>query len=69
MGKFDYKFVEVPLDGNLKTGNVETFERCKEIIMKEAAEGWRLVQIISPGSDKKPLCGNCSYEIVLEREN
>ena len=47
MGKFDYKFVEVPCDGNLKNGNTETLERCKEIIMNEAAQGWRLIQIIS----------------------
>ena len=39
MGKFDYKFVEVPCDGNLKNGNTETLERCKEIIMNEAAQG------------------------------
>ena len=68
MGKFDYKFVEVPFDGNLKTGNLETFERCKEIIMNEAADGWRLIQIISPAGEKKSLRGSCSYEIVLEKD-
>ena len=69
MGKFDYKFVDVPFDGNLKTCNLETFERCKEIIMNEAADGWRLIQIISPAGEKKSLSGSCSYEIVLEKEN
>lgn len=69
MGKFDYKFVEVPFDGNLKTGNMETFERCKEIIKSEAALGWRLIQIISPSGERKVLGGNCSYEIILEKEN
>lgn len=68
MGKFDYKFVEVPFDGNLKMGNCETFQRCKEIIMNEAADGWRLIQIISPSGERKLLSGS-SYEIVLEKEN
>ena len=68
MGKFDYKFVEVPLDGNLKNGNMETLERCKEIIMNEAAQGWRLIQIISPAGERRMISGG-SYEIVLEKEN
>ena len=68
MGKFDYKFVEVPLDGNLKNGNMETLERCKEIIMSEAAQGWRLIQIISPAGERRMISGG-SYEIVLEKEN
>lgn len=69
MGRFDYKFVEVPFDGNIKNGNGETLARCKEIIMSEAAEGWRLIQIISPLGEKKLLSGDSSYEIVLEKEN
>ena len=68
MGKFDYKFVEVPCDGNLKNGNTETLERCKEIIMNEAAQGWRLIQIISPAGERRMISGGC-YEIVLEKEN
>ena len=67
MGKFDYKFVEVPCDGNLKNGNTETLERCKEIIMNEAAQGWRLIQIISPAGERRMISGGC-YEIVLERK-
>ena len=62
------KFVEVPCDGNLKNGNTETLERCKEIIMNEAAQGWRLIQIISPAGERRMISGGC-YEIVLEKEN
>lgn len=69
MGKFDYKFVEVPFDGDLKAGNAHTFERCKEVIIKEAAGGWRLIQIISHAGDKKTLVGHCCYEIILEKED
>ena len=53
MGKYEYNFVEVPFDGDLKSGNAETIEKCKDIIRKESAQGWRLVQIISPSSEKK----------------
>ena len=69
MGKYEYNFVEVPFDGNLKNGNVETIEKCKDIIRKESAQGWRLVQIISPSGEKRVLTGNSNYEIVFEREN
>ena len=69
MGKYEYNFVEVPFDGNLKNGNVETIEKCKDIIRKESAQGWRLVQIISPSSEKRVLTSNSNYAIVFEREN
>ena len=35
MGKYEYNFVEVPFDGDLKSGNAETIEKCKDIIRKE----------------------------------
>lgn len=69
MGKYEYNFVEVPFDGNLKNGNAETFQRCKDIIKKESADGWRLVQILSPTGERKVLSGCGLYEIVFEREN
>ena len=55
MGKYEYNFVEVPFDG--------------DIIRKESAQGWRLVQIISPSSEKRVLTSNSNYAIVFEREN
>ena len=61
MGKYEYNFVEVPFDGDLKSG--------KDIIRKESAQGWRLVQIISPSSEKRVLTSNSNYAIVFEREN
>ena len=39
MGKYEYNFVEVPFDGDLKSGNAETIEKCKDIIRKESAQG------------------------------
>ena len=52
-----------------QSGNAETIEKCKDIIRKEAAQGWRLVQIISPSSEKRVLTSNSNYAIVFEREN
>lgn len=69
MGKYEYNFVEVPFDGNLKNGSIEIFETCKNIIKQESAQGWRLVQILNPAGEKKVLTGSGSYEIVFEREN
>ena len=70
MGKYEYNFVEVPFDGDLKSGNAETIEKCKDIIRKESAQGWRLVQIISPSSEKKgTLQATAIMPLFFEREN
>mgnify|MGYP000037293850 CR=1 FL=1 len=69
MGKYEYNFVEVPFDEDLTSGNAETIENCKDIIRKESAQRWRLVQIISPSHEKRVLTSNSNYAIVFEREN
>ncbi|MCC8025633.1 MAG: DUF4177 domain-containing protein [Clostridium sp.] len=68
MGKYNYKFVEVPFDGDLKTDETEIFQKCKEIITTESARGWRLIQILTPESAKKCPGAKVCYEIVLEQE-
>ena len=65
MGKYEYNFVEVPFDGDLKSGNAET--TCNNRLA--AIRAWRLVQIISPSSEKRVLTSNSNYAIVFEREN
>ncbi len=40
--KYEYKFVEVALRRGIKTRLGEAFNRCKEIIIEEASNGWRL---------------------------
>ena len=51
--KYEYKFVEVPLrEKGFKTKLGEGFDRCKEIIIEEAANGWRLKQIVIPANEK-----------------
>lgn len=69
MGKYEYNFVEVPFDGDLKSGNAETIEKCKDIIRKESAQGWRLVQIISPSSEKGYLQATAIMPLFLKGEN
>lgn len=66
MGKYEYNFVEVPFDGDLKSGNAETIEKCKDIIRKESAQGWRLVQIISPSSEKGYLQATAIMPLFLK---
>ena len=39
MGKYEYNFVEVPFDGDLKSGNAETIEKCKDIIRNLPRDG------------------------------
>ena len=46
MKKNEYKFVEVPGKKGLKVKVGESFEECKQIILKEAEQGWRLKQVV-----------------------
>ena len=48
MSKYEYKFVEVPAKSGLKVKPGDTFEKCKEIIVTQAEDGWRLKQILTP---------------------
>lgn len=65
---YEYKFIEVPLDRGFRVKRGASFENCKEIIMAEAKNGWRLKQIIAPVNEKTgaymPLC----YQIIFEKE-
>ena len=69
MGRYEYNFVEIPFDGNLKNGGETILEQCRHAIEVESAKGWRLVQVISPAAEKRLLTGNTAYEIIFEREN
>lgn len=52
MSKYEYKFVEVPAKSGLKVKLGDTFEKCKEIIVTEAEDGWSLKQILTPYNEK-----------------
>lgn len=68
MKKYEYKFVEVHSELGLKVKKGDTFEKCKQIIIEEAEQGWRLKQVVVPFDEKtykyEPYC----YQIIFERE-
>lgn len=68
MKKYEYKFVEVKAKGGLQAKPGGTFEECKEIILSEAGNGWRLKQVVTPFHEKIGVYGAMGYQIIFERE-
>ncbi len=68
MKKYEYKFVEVPRKSGMKDKIGDTFEECKQIILAEAEQGWRLKQIVTPFNEKTGLFVSFCYQIIFERE-
>lgn len=67
MKNYEYKFVEVSAKTfKVKAGGI--FDKCKEIIMEEAKNGWRLKQVIIPYNEKLGVYGALGYQIIFERE-
>ena len=73
MKKYEYKFVGVPVAAE-KKGIVETvrkgatFETCRQAILEQALEGWRLVQVVVPFNEKTGVYGAYEYQIIFEKE-
>lgn len=68
MAKYEYKFVEVPKKPGLRVTPGVTFEECKKIIQAEAAQGWRLKQIVTPFLEQTGAFVPYCYQIIFERE-
>lgn len=68
MKKYEYKFVEVSEKSNFKTKLGDTFEKCKEVILTEAENGWRLKQVVTPFNEKMGVYGAIGYQIIFEKE-
>lgn len=68
MKKYEYKFVEINKRVGVKAKRGDTFEECKEVIMAEAEQGWRLKQVVTPFDEKTGLFVPCCYQIIFERE-
>lgn len=68
MKEYEYKFVEVPKKTGLKVKTGETFEECKQVILTEAAQGWRLKQVVTPFVEKAGGFVPYSYQVIFERE-
>nr|WP_300003753.1 DUF4177 domain-containing protein [Tissierella sp.] len=66
--KYEYKFVEVPIGRKgfkLKKG--DDFNKCKEIIVEESNNGWRLKQVVIPTNEKTTLIEPYCYQIIFEK--
>ena len=59
MKKYEYKFVEIQRETGLKVKTGDTFEKCKQVISKEAEQGWKLVQVVTPFNEKAGVCPLC----------
>ena len=68
MNKYEYKFVEIPRKTGLKAKTGETFEECKQVIVAEAEQGWRLKQVVTPFDEKTGVFVSHCYQIIFERE-
>lgn len=66
--KYEYKFVEVLLrEKGFKTKLGAGFDMCKKIIIEEAANGWRLKQIVIPANEKTGIAALYCYQIIFEK--
>ena len=68
MKKYEYKFVRVDIKGWVRLKPSDTFEKCKEIIVAEAENGWRLKQVVTPINEISGANDPLFYEIIFERE-
>lgn len=68
MKRYEYKFVEIPRKTGIKVNTGETFEDCKQVIMAEAEQGWRLKQVVTPFNEKTGVAVSYCYQIIFERE-
>jgi hypothetical protein len=66
--KYEYKFVEIKRLSGLKIKPGATFEECKNVIIKQAEEGWRLKQVLTPINEKSGVNDPLCYQIIFERE-
>lgn len=74
MKKYEYKFVKVSGSPGVKKGifcvaaKGAAFEACKEVILSQAADGWRLKQVVVPFNGKTGVYGARCYQVIFERE-
>lgn len=62
MAKFKYEFVKVKASFFQR----KPVENYREIVETKACEGWRLVQILAPGTGPYGAVGY--YELIFEKE-
>lgn len=65
---YEYKFVSVPFSTGFMVKKGISFEKCKEIIIEEAKNGWKLKQVVTPVNEKIGAGGRYCYEVIFEKE-
>ena len=60
--------MEIQRETGLKVKTGDTFEKCKQVISKEAEQGWKLVQVVTPFNEKAGAYAPYCYQIIFERE-
>lgn len=61
-----YEFIDVEIEGGLKAGKTDAFDRAKAIINEKASEGWELVQIVPALNEKWSSAQLVKYTIVFK---
>lgn len=61
-----YEFIEVPIQGGLRAGKTDTFEKCKEIIRNKSEQGWELVQVVRVTNEKSGVGSLINYTIIFK---
>lgn len=64
--QYEYKFVEIPRSKMLD--KQDDFEQCKNAIVSQAKDGWRLKQVVVPYQEKSGAFFAKGYEIIFEKE-
>lgn len=64
--QYEYKFVEIPR--SKMSGKQDDFEQCKNAIVSQAKDGWRLKQVVVPYHEKFGAFFAKGYEVVFEKE-
>lgn len=65
---YEYKFIEIPIERGFLTKTGDSFKECQEVIMKEASDGWRFIQVVIPPNEKFGTMSAYAYQIIFERE-
>ena len=68
MKRYEYRFVEITPQSSLQKKKEDPFELCRQTILQEASQGWRLKQVVVPWNEKMGAYGTKGYQIILERE-
>ena len=68
MRRYEYKLVEIPAKRSFQGKAGGTFEACKEVILAQAEQGWRLKQVVVPFNEKMGVYGTDGYQVIFERE-